>query len=99
MSTTLQEFQGSNGLTPNGQTHLPARTTKALLGLQQNTILAAAQVHAQTFVAREAMYAVADLSELEGQLASVCPLATSRLEFIANTATMSIGRMLHDSRS
>ena len=96
MSTNLQQYHSSGGLTPTGQTRLPASTTKALARLQQNTIMNTARVQAQAYVGREAMFAAADLSELEGQLATMCPLATSRLEFIANTTAMSIARMLNN---
>lgn len=97
--TTLQQFQdGSSLARPSSQNRLPVATTRALSRLQQNTIIQTARVQAQTYVAREALFAVADLSELEGQLASACPLATSRLEFIANSAAMSIARTLSDFR-
>ena len=93
--TTLQQYQAGSGLAPSGQTRMPASTTKALSRLQQQTILGTAQVQAKEYLGREAMYAVTALSELEGQLATMCPLATSRLEFIANTTAMSIARTLN----
>lgn len=93
--TTLQQYQSGSGLSPSGQTRLPSVTSKALKGLQHNTIVTTARVQAQEYLGREAMYAVAALSELEGQLATMCPLATSRLEFIANTTAMSIARTLN----
>ena len=59
-------------------------------------MITAARVQAHAYVAGEAMYAVLNLSELEGQLATMCPLATGRLEFIANSATMRIGQILNN---
>lgn len=94
MSTTLQQYQSGNGLAPSGSTRLPPATTKALSRLQQDAIMSTARMQAQTYLGREALFTVAELSELEGQLASMCPLATSRLEFIANTTAMSIARTL-----
>lgn len=94
--TTLQQYQSGSGLAPSGQTRLPASTTKSLARIQQQTILGAARVQAQEYLGREAMYAVTALSELEGQLATMCPLATSRLEFIANATAMSIARSLNN---
>lgn len=97
--STLQHFQGSQGLAAaSGQTHLPATTRRALTQMQQAVVINTARVQAQAYLGREALFAVADLSELEGRLASLCPLATSRLEAIANISAMSIARTLSDFR-
>lgn len=93
--TNIQQYQSGSGLAAPGQTRLPASTRKALAHLQQQAVLSAARFQAQEYLSREAMFAVTALSELEGQLATMCPLATSRLEFIANTAAMSIARTLN----
>lgn len=98
--TSMQQYQGSGLAAPNGSSNrLPATTRKALTRLQQNTIIQTARVQAQAYVGREAMFAVADISELEGQLAALCPLATSRLEVIANMTALSIARTVSDFRA
>jgi hypothetical protein len=97
--TTLQQLQSGHGVAAaNGRTHLPATTRRALTQMQQSVVINTARVQAQAYVGREALFAVADLSELEGRLASLCPLATSRLEAIANISAMSIARTLSDFR-
>jgi hypothetical protein len=77
---------------------LPVSTNRALARLQQQAIVSAAKVQAQAYVGREALFAVADLSELEGQLAQLCPLATSRLEVIANMTAIGIARTVSEFR-
>ena len=96
---SLQQFQGSGLATSTRSSgRLPASTNRALASLQQTTIIQTARVQAQTYLGREALFAVADISELEGQLAGLCPLATSRLEVIANMTTLSIARTVSEFR-
>jgi hypothetical protein len=98
--STIQQYQG-NGLAASngGSNRLPATTRKSLARVQQNTIIQTARVQAQAYLGREALFAVADISELEGQLATLCPLATSRLEVIANMTALSIARTVSDFRA
>ena len=95
MNQTLQQYQSGSGLVPSGQTPLAKSTQRALSGLQQQAAVSTAQIQVQQYLGGQAMFAVAELSEWEAQLAMMCPLATSRLEFIANTTTMSIARTLN----
>lgn len=97
--TNLQPFQDSGRALQGQGLRLPSPTSKSLARLQQATIVQTARVQAQAYLGREAMYAVADVSELEGQLAALCPLATSRLEVIANITALSIARTISDFRA
>jgi len=62
-------------------------------------MVATARVQAQAWVGREALFAVADLSELEGQLGHLCPLAVSRLEAIANITSLGIAQTVSQFRA
>lgn len=98
--SNLQHLPGNGLVAPTGgSNHLPATTRKALSRLQQATIIQTARVQAQAYLGREAMFAVADISELEGQLATLCPIATTRLEMIANMTALSIARTVSDFRA
>ena len=98
--SSLQHLPGGGLPAPGGSlNHPPAPARKALAHLQQATIIQTARVQAQAYLGREAMYAVADISEMEGQLATLCPLATSRLEVIANITALSIARTISDFRA
>ena len=77
---------------------LPAPTSRSLSRIQHNAIVTTAKVQAQAWVGREALFAVADLSELEGQLGHLCPLAVSRLEAIANMTTLGIAQTISQFR-
>ena len=84
-------------MTPAGS-RLATGTKRAVARVEHNTLVATARVQAHAWVGREALFAVAELSELEGQLAMMCPLATSRLEVIANMTTMGIAHTVSQFR-
>ena len=88
---------GVSGIAAAGS-RLPAATSRSLSRIQHNAIVTTARVQAQAWVGREALFAVADLSELEGQLGHLCPLAVSRLEAIANMATLAIAQTVSQFR-
>jgi hypothetical protein len=97
--STVSNIVPTAGSSPSSTgDRLPARTSRALAGIQQNAIIQAGRIQATAMVGREAMFAVADLSELEGQLAHLCPLATSRLDAIANITTLTISQRISEYR-
>ena len=81
--------------TRSGNVRLPAAVRNDLTTLQNQTIVKAARIQAVEYVTSEAMHAVVGLSELEGQLATLSPLATSRLQVIGNLASLQIARIVH----
>ncbi len=86
----------SSSLVPSGGgSRLPATVRRDLTSLQNDTIVRSARIQATEYLGAEAMHAVVGLSELEGQLASMSPLATSRLQVIGNLASLQIARILH----
>jgi hypothetical protein len=88
---------------------VPARTvSRALASIDRNkqlkladiearAELEAARAHAVGYVGQQAMHSVAMLSQLEGQLANICPLATTRLQGIADIAALGIAQVVVDS--
>ena len=97
--SNLSPLQSSGGLaTTTTGSRLPAATSRSLARIQHNAVVTTACVQAQAWVGREALFAVADLSELEGQLGALCPLAVSRLEAIANMTTLGIAQTISQFR-
>jgi hypothetical protein len=78
---------------------LSIASSRALTAVEHQTLIQTAKVHATQFVAQQALFAVADLSNLEGELIKAVPLAAPRLESIGNTAAIIIashvGRMAY----
>jgi len=54
----------------------------------------AARAHAVAYVGEQAMQTVAMLSQLEGQLGQICPLAVTRLQGIADMASLGIAEVV-----
>jgi hypothetical protein len=81
--------------TRSGNVKLPAIVRNELTGLQNQTIVQAARIQAVEYVTSEAMHAVVGLSELEGQLAALSPMSTTRLQVIGNLASLQIARIVH----
>ena len=98
MSNLISSQNGGGLAAPTPGSRVPAPTSRALGRIQHNAIVATARVQAQAWVGKEALFAVADLSELEGQLGSLCPLAVSRLEAIANMTTLGIAQTISGFR-
>lgn len=71
--------------------------TLGLAQIEVHAQLEAAKVHAIGYVGQQAMQAVAMVSELEGQLAQACPLATTRLQGIADMTALSMAQVVADS--
>ena len=97
--SNLSPLQTPGSLTQSGAgSRLPAATHRSITRIQHNAVVTTARVQAQAWVGREALFAVADLSELEGQLGALCPLAVSRLEAIANMTTLGIAQTISQFR-
>ena len=75
---------------------LPAALRRDLTTIQEQAVVTTARVQAHAYVTAEAMHAVLNLSELEGQLAMMSPLAASRLDYLANAATMRIAQIVNN---
>lgn len=54
----------------------------------------AARAHAVAYVGEQAMQSVAMLSQLEGQLGQICPLAVTRLQGIADMTAVGIAQVV-----
>lgn len=78
-------------------TGIEQSTSVGLARIASDAQLEAAKVHAIGFVGQQAMQAVAMVSELEGQLAQACPLATTRLQGIADITALSMAQVVADS--
>jgi hypothetical protein len=81
-------------LVPFRPSRLPRATQQALDHQQQLALVKAKSVQTVGFVAEVAMFTVAGLSNLEGELVKQVPLAEPRLNAIVNTATAVIGGQL-----
>jgi hypothetical protein len=64
------------------------QTGLAVARIQQAAELQASRVEAVTYVAKRAMQEMAMLSQLEVQLSTVVPLATSRLQALGDIAAL-----------
>lgn len=78
-------------------TGLERSRTIGLAQIEVHAQLEAAKVHAIGFVGQQAMQAVAMVSELEGQLAQACPLATTRLQGIADMTALSMAQVVAET--
>lgn len=76
---------------------LDHQTTVQLAGIEQAADLQAAKADAVAYVGRRGMQAVALVSDLEGKLGQLCPLAVSRLQGIADMTALSIAEVVVDS--
>lgn len=66
---------------------LPVSVLRELDHVRHEALAQAARVRGIEFVAQQALFAVASLSELEGQLLQQVPLAEGRLRTIVDIAT------------
>jgi hypothetical protein len=65
--------------------------------IESKAMVESARAHAVGYVGQQAMQAVTMLSQLEGQLAQTCPLATTRLQGIADMTALSIAQVVADA--
>lgn len=68
-----------------------------LARIEAQAQLEAARAHAVGYVGQQAMQAVAMVSQLEGQLGTMCPLAVTRLQGIADVTAMAIAQVVMDT--
>lgn len=59
--------------------------------------LEASRVHAVGYVGQQAMQAVTMVSQMEGQLGTMCPLAVGRLQGIADMTALAIAQVVGDA--
>lgn len=71
--------------------------TLGLARVESAAQLEAARAHAVGYVGQQAMQAVTMVSQLEGQLGTMCPLAVTRLQGIADITAMSIANVVMDA--
>jgi hypothetical protein len=72
-------------------------TSVGLARIEAQAQLEAARAHAVGYVGQQAMHAVTMVSQLEGQLAQACPLATTRLQGVADMTALSIAQVVADA--
>ncbi len=76
---------------------LERRTAQAVSRLEAQAQVESTRVAAATFIGQRAMQAVTMVSQMEGQLAQLCPLATSRLQGIADMTALSIAQIVNET--
>lgn len=76
---------------------LVRRKSLAMAELEARAQLESARVHAIGFVGQQALQAAAMLSEMEGQLARICPLATGRLQGLADITALAIAQVVGEA--
>lgn len=71
--------------------------TYGLARIEASAQLEAARTHAVGYVGQQAMQATAMVSQLEGQLGQLCPLAVARLQAIADVTAMTMVGVVMDA--
>lgn len=100
--SNIQPYQAATAIQPS------RRVSRALDGLsdqalvqvaqvQQRAVVQTAKADAVAYVGQAAMHHVTMISQLEGQLAQLVPLATSRLEAIANATALGLAEVVVDT--
>jgi hypothetical protein len=77
--------------------HIDNQTTVELAKIEQVAELQVARLHGLTFVGSQAMHGVAMVSQLEGQLAQLIPLATTRLQGVADVYAFCVAQVVVDT--
>jgi hypothetical protein len=73
------------------------QTRMALAQIEQAADLQAARVEAVAYVGKQGMQAVAFVSQVEQQLAQLVPLATGRLQALADITALSVAEVVGDT--
>ena len=76
---------------------IEAQTEIELSEIEAQTELQAARVTAVAYVGERAMHEVAMISQLEQQLASLVPMATSRLQAIGDVVALAAAEVVVDT--
>lgn len=104
MSQSLVHSSGG-GLAPRrderlasrGLASLDLRREVAIARIESQAQVEAARVHAVGYVGQQALQAVAMVSQLEGQLGAICPLAVSRLQAVADMTALAVVQTITDA--
>jgi hypothetical protein len=88
---------GINARTRSALAQLEDSRQLDLAAIQHQAELQTARLQAVAYVGRRGMEAVAMVSELEGRLGQLCPLAVSRLQAIADVTTLGIAEVVADT--
>jgi hypothetical protein len=101
-----------NGIVPLGSTAIEKRQSRyagralaridsqvdvGLAEIEAKAELQAAQVMAVAYVGRRGLHEIAMISQLEGQLATLVPLATSRLQAIGDLVALGVAEVVADT--
>ena len=76
---------------------LDAQTDIGLADIESKAEIQAARVMAVSYVGKRAMHEVAMISQLEQQLATLVPLATTRLQAIGDMVALSAAELVADT--
>jgi hypothetical protein len=76
---------------------LDAQTDFALAEIESKAEIQAARVLAVSYVGKRAMHEVAMISQLEQQLATLVPVATTRLQAIGDMVALSAAELVADT--
>lgn len=74
-----------------------AQTRMALARIEQAADLQAARVEAVAYVGKQGLQAVAFVSQVEQQLSQLVPLATGRLQAIADITALGVAEVVADT--
>ena len=92
--------QSPNGLsrrTSRGLANLQNDGVLQLAKIEQSALIQTSKVDAVTYVGRAAMQQVAMVSQLEQQLAQAVPMATTRLQGIADITAVALAEVVVDT--
>lgn len=77
--------------------HIDAQTEIGLARIEQAAELQVGRVRAVVYVGKKAMQDIALLSQMEVQLSTLVPLATSRLQAIGDTVTLEAANIVAET--
>lgn len=96
-NASLFSRRSEDRTTDRSLVRMEASTTVDVAETRRVATVQAAKVDAVTFVGEVGMGRVAFLSDREQHLSRLCPMATSRLEAIANLTALGIAEVVSDT--
>lgn len=96
-TTTSLESKRRDRVLDRHLTMIDTRKVVGLAELEAKAQLEAARVHAVGYVGQQALQSVAMVSQLEGQLAAICPMAVGRLQGIADLTALAVAQVVSDA--
>lgn len=96
-TTTSLETKRRDRILDRHLSTIDARKVVGLAELEAKAQLEAARVHAVGYVGQQALQSVAMVSQLEGQLAAICPMAVGRLQGIADLTALAVAQVVSDA--